>query len=112
MYPSKTVHSILRCKALAVLAVAALFGLPALIVLAAPHVFGDGLRRMPRSGEILPGRITPMPLPMHHAVFHTPLDVIPPGMETAMFGMGCFWGAEQYFLRVQGVVSTAVGYSG
>jgi peptide-methionine (S)-S-oxide reductase len=47
-----------------------------------------------------------------HAVFGTPLDYQPPGTEVAMFAMGCFWGAEEYFFKLPGVVSTAVGYSG
>jgi peptide-methionine (S)-S-oxide reductase len=67
---------------------------------------------MPRPDEVLPGRATPMPLPARHVVYGTPLDRTPAGTETVLFGMGCFWGAEQYFFRVPGVVSTAAGYAG
>ena len=55
---------------------------------------------------------TPMALPHAHHVFGTPLDIAPPGTEIAIFGMGCFWGAEQHFFHLPGVVSTAVGYAG
>src|SRR5579859_8140129 len=72
----------------------------------------EHLTRMPRPDEILPGRATPMPHDEHHIVFRTALDGPFPGMEQAMFGMGCFWGAEAYFMRTPGVVSTAVGFAG
>src|SRR5262245_25748509 len=68
----------------------------------------DHLDRMPRPDETLPGRATPIPLPARHLVYGTPLDAAPAGTERAYFGMGCFWGAEQYFFRTPGVVSTAV----
>ena len=67
---------------------------------------------MPRPDRILPGRATPMPLPRKHLVFGTALDVAPPGTEVAVFAMGCFWGAEQHFFHLPGVVSTSVGYAG
>jgi peptide-methionine (S)-S-oxide reductase len=54
-----------------------------------------------------------MPVPDHHAVNGAPL--VPPwpsGTQTAIFGMGCFWGAEKLFWQTPGVVSTAVGYAG
>lgn len=68
---------------------------------------------MPTAQDALPGRATPMPVPAAHAVLGTPL-VAPfgTGIETAVFGLGCFWGAEQDFWRLPGVVSTAVGYAG
>jgi peptide-methionine (S)-S-oxide reductase len=64
--------------------------------------------------EALPGRSTPMPVIEQHAVFPD-RRIVPPfpdGMETAVVGMGCFWGAEREFWRTQGVWSTAVGYAG
>jgi peptide-methionine (S)-S-oxide reductase len=54
-----------------------------------------------------------MPLPDEHFVFHTPFDgPFAHGTERAIFGMGCFWGAEKQFWQKRGVVSTAVGYAG
>lgn len=54
-----------------------------------------------------------MPVPAVHHVLHTPLVApFPAGTETAMFGMGCFWGAERVFWQLDGVVTTAVGYAG
>jgi peptide-methionine (S)-S-oxide reductase len=53
-----------------------------------------------------------MPVPSRHVVFGTPLDTPIAGTQQAIFGMGCFWGAEEYFFRTPGVVSTAVGYAG
>lgn len=47
-----------------------------------------------------------------HRIFKTPLDAPFPGMQVAVFGMGCFWGAEKAFWQLPGVVSTAVGYAG
>jgi peptide-methionine (S)-S-oxide reductase len=67
---------------------------------------------MPRPDQLLPGRTAPMALPRKHLVFGTPLDIAPPGAEVAVFSMGCFWGAEQHFFHVPGVISTAVGYAG
>ena len=64
-------------------------------------------------GETLAGRDTPLPVPERHHVLGTPLE--PPlreGLETAVFGMGCFWGAERIFWQAPGVVTTAVGYAG
>ena len=67
---------------------------------------------MPRPDEALPGRSTPMPVPERHQVLGTSLTDLPDGMEQAVFGMGCFWGAERLFWGVEGVHSTAVGYAG
>ena len=61
----------------------------------------------------LPGRSEPMQVPATHFVNGN--RIVPPfpaGMETAVFGMGCFWGAERGFWQTEGVYSTAVGYAG
>lgn len=62
----------------------------------------------------LPGRTDQsMPVPDRHHVLGTPLaGPWPDGMQTAVFGMGCFWGAERLFWQLSGVHSTAVGYAG
>jgi peptide-methionine (S)-S-oxide reductase len=61
----------------------------------------------------LPGRATEMPLPAKHEVLGTPLKgPFPAGVETAVFGMGCFWGAERIFWEAPGVFTTAAGYAG
>jgi len=61
----------------------------------------------------LPGRSATMPLPESHFVnFHPLAPPFPEGSEQAVFGMGCFWGAERKFWQVPGVYSTAVGYAG
>jgi len=67
--------------------------------------------RMPTREEALPGRKAKMPVPERHFVNGAPL--VPPfaGMEQAVFGMGCFWGAEKKFWQAKGVYSTAVGYA-
>jgi peptide-methionine (S)-S-oxide reductase len=68
---------------------------------------------MPTAGTALPGRSTEMPVPARHEVLGTPLKgPWPAGYETAVFGMGCFWGAERLFWKIDGVHSTAVGYAG
>lgn len=68
--------------------------------------------RMPRPSEALPGRSTPMPVAAQHAVLGGPMTPpFPPGAEIAMFGMGCFWGAEKKFWQLPGVISTMVGYA-
>ena len=67
---------------------------------------------LPTAEQALPGRDTPMPLTNHHAVLAAPLKPpFPAGIEVAMFGMGCFWGAERKFWPVEGVHTTAVGYA-
>jgi len=64
-------------------------------------------------GEALPGRDTPMPVTDTHFVNgHRIVAPFPQGLEQAMFGMGCFWGAERRFWEREGVYATAVGYAG
>ncbi len=68
---------------------------------------------MPSPEEALPGRATAMPVLERHYVNDNPLrPPYPEGLETAMFGIGCFWGAERKFWETQGVYVTAVGYAG
>jgi peptide-methionine (S)-S-oxide reductase len=68
---------------------------------------------MPTEAEALPGRPERMGVPARHAVKDAPLTPpFPDGMEQAVFGMGCFWGAERKFWEADGVYSTAVGYAG
>jgi peptide-methionine (S)-S-oxide reductase len=68
---------------------------------------------MPRPEDALPGRRAKMPIPAAHFVNGHPLaPPFPTGLETAIFGLGCFWGAERVFWRLPGVYSTAVGYAG
>ncbi len=67
---------------------------------------------MPKPGEALPGRSEPIPVPEHHYVNGNSLQPpYPENMEMAMFGMGCFWGAERKFWQQNGVYITAVGYA-
>jgi peptide-methionine (S)-S-oxide reductase len=68
---------------------------------------------IPRPENALPGRSTPMPVPTRHYVNDHPLQPpFPAGMERALFGLGCFWGAERKFWTQRGVYTTAVGYAG
>jgi peptide-methionine (S)-S-oxide reductase len=63
--------------------------------------------------DALPGREAEMPVPASHEVLSTPLKgPFPQGVQTAIFGMGCFWGAERLFWEADGVWTTAVGYAG
>ena len=68
--------------------------------------------RIPTADEALPGRLTRMAVPETHYVNgHRIAAPFPDGLELAMFGMGCFWGAERKFWQLEGVYSTAVGYA-
>jgi peptide-methionine (S)-S-oxide reductase len=68
---------------------------------------------LPSPGEALPGRTTRMPVAAAHHVHGRPIaPPFPSGTETAVFGMGCFWGAERKFWSLPGVWTTAVGYAG
>jgi peptide-methionine (S)-S-oxide reductase len=72
----------------------------------------DKKSAMPSAQDALPGRSTVMPVPAKHYVNGHPIKApFPAGMELAMFGLGCFWGAERKFWQQAGVYSTAVGYA-
>jgi peptide-methionine (S)-S-oxide reductase len=74
-------------------------------------MFGKS-KQMPDRNDALPGRPETMPVPDAHYVNGHPLrPPFPAGMQLAMFGMGCFWGAERKFWQHKGVYSTAVGYA-
>jgi peptide-methionine (S)-S-oxide reductase len=76
-------------------------------------MFGLGKRSMVSPADALPGRRETMPVPAAHFVSGAALEPpFPAGMERAVFGMGCFWGAERKFWETPGVYSTAVGYAG
>jgi peptide-methionine (S)-S-oxide reductase len=63
--------------------------------------------------EALPGRHEAMPVPAHHYLLKNRIaPPFPEGLEQAVFGMGCFWGAERVFWQAPGVYTTAVGYAG
>jgi peptide-methionine (S)-S-oxide reductase len=69
--------------------------------------------RMPTKDHALPGRAERMPVPAAHHVNGARLSPpFPDGLERALFGMGCFWGAEKKFWALPGVYTTAVGYAG
>jgi peptide-methionine (S)-S-oxide reductase len=68
---------------------------------------------LPTAETALPGRPTPLRVPeTHHANGHRIVPPFPSGLATAVFGMGCFWGAERGFWQLPGVYSTAAGYAG
>jgi peptide-methionine (S)-S-oxide reductase len=68
---------------------------------------------MPGPEQALPGRADPIPVPDRHVVLGNPLQgPFPEGLATAVFGLGCFWGAERLFWNTPGVWTTAVGYAG
>ncbi|MGB3765083.1 MAG: peptide-methionine (S)-S-oxide reductase MsrA [Phormidesmis sp.] len=76
--------------------------------------FGLGMGKkdtIPAAADTLPGRDKKMPVPEKHYVNGNKLEDFPEGMELAMFGLGCFWGAERKFWQIDGVYSTAVGYA-
>ena len=77
------------------------------------HIFGLGKKlKMPSASDALPGRKQAISVPDKHYVNGNPLKPpFPPGLEMAVFGMGCFWGAERRFWQQEGVFSTSVGYS-
>ena len=62
--------------------------------------------------DALTGRTTPMPVATTHAVNGHSMTYVPDNMEVALFAMGCFWGVERLFWQLEGVHSTAAGYSG
>jgi peptide-methionine (S)-S-oxide reductase len=77
-------------------------------------LFGRDKQRMIEPTEALPGRDHRIfRVPATHDVLGTPLEPpFPEGMERAVFGLGCFWGAERVFWQTEGVYTTAVGYAG
>src|SRR5580704_2041306 len=76
-------------------------------------VFGRHKSEMPTPDQALAGRSTKMAVPDRHLVDGTPLEPpFPEGFQQAIFGMGCFWGAERKFWQTDGVWTTAVGYAG
>ncbi len=76
-------------------------------------MFGLGRKtQMPEANEVLAGRVNPMQVPAAHFVNGNPLEgPFAEHLRMAMFGMGCFWGAERRFWQLEGVHSTAVGYT-
>ncbi len=76
-------------------------------------LFGLGKAKMITADRALAGRSMPVRVPeRHHVSGHRIQPPFPEGMRTAVFGMGCFWGAERIFWQTPGVYSTAVGYAG
>ena len=77
------------------------------------RLFGRDKSAMVEPDSALPGRAEEMRVPDRHEVLGTPLQgPFPDGVQTAIFGMGCFWGAERIFWEADGVYTTAVGYAG
>ena len=75
-------------------------------------MFGSKKLRLPTAEEALPGRTEEMPVPPAHFVNGAALQPpFPEGSRTALFGLGCFWGAERKFWQTPGVLTTAVGYA-
>src|SRR5256885_12087062 len=73
---------------------------------------GSRMTTIPSQADALPGRTERMDVPDAHFVNHNRITPpFPDGLERAMFGMGCFWGAERKFWQIDGVYSTAVGYA-
>jgi peptide-methionine (S)-S-oxide reductase len=76
-------------------------------------IFGRDRTAMVEPGSAFAGRSQEVRVPDRHEVLGTPLrGPFPEGVETAIFGMGCFWGAERIFWQAPGVYTTAVGYAG
>ena len=78
-------------------------------------MFSRTKTRLPAADEALPGRSEPwFGLPDKHYVLDAPIvtDEVPAGLEVAVFGLGCFWGAEEIYWQMPGVWSTSVGYAG
>ena len=76
-------------------------------------MFSSHKTQMVDSGRALPGRAMPLPVPEKHFVNGHPLKPpFPAGLQQAVFGLGCFWGAERKFWKLPGVYVTAVGYAG
>jgi peptide-methionine (S)-S-oxide reductase len=78
-----------------------------------PYMFSKKPLTIPSKAEALPGRAEKMPVPDTHFINKNRITPpFPDGLSRAMFGMGCFWGAERKFWQLRGVYSTAVGYAG
>jgi peptide-methionine (S)-S-oxide reductase len=76
-------------------------------------IFGSSRQEMVDEARALPGRDTELPVPPTHEVLGTPVKgELPGGFEVAVFGLGCFWGAERRYWQTEGVYTTAVGYAG
>jgi peptide-methionine (S)-S-oxide reductase len=76
-------------------------------------MFGRSALAIPSKADALPGRSTPLQIQDRHFVLGRPLKPpFPAGTKRALFGMGCFWGAERVFWTLEGVYTTAVGYAG
>jgi len=76
-------------------------------------IFSSKKLTLPDPSQALPGRDTEMPITNKHFVTGNPIaPPFPANLQQALFGLGCFWGAERKFWQYSGVFSTAVGYSG
>jgi peptide-methionine (S)-S-oxide reductase len=76
-------------------------------------MFGRKSKEMPGAGDTLAGRSTPVEVPPAHFINGNPLvGPFPADTEVAVFGMGCFWGAERRFWKMPGVYTTSAGYAG